>query len=142
MLPRSILNSVFAMILIVAFCSPLQADPKAEQAAIAAAGAWLKLVDQSRYGDSWQESASYFQGAIDIGQWEKSLNAVRKPLGKVLSRKLNTKQYTQSLPGAPEGHYVVIQFQTVFEFKKIAVETVTPMLDTDGKWKVSGYYIR
>ena len=142
MFPRSVLSLVFIIILIIAFLSPLQADPKAEQVAVATADAWLSLVDQNRYSDSWQQAASYFQGAVDVGQWVKSMQAVRKPLGKVLSRKISTKQYTQSLPGAPDGHYVVIQFQTVFEFNKNAIETVTPMLDTDGKWKVSGYFIR
>jgi hypothetical protein len=45
------------------------------------------------------------------------------------------------LPGAPDGEYVVIQFESSFEKKKSAVETVTPMLEKDGKWRVSGYYI-
>lgn len=26
--------------------------------------------------------------------------------------------------------------------KKSAIETVTPMMDKDGKWRVSGYYIK
>jgi len=37
---------------------------------------------------------------------------------------------------------VVIQFDSSFEHKQTAVETVTPMLDTDGKWRVSGYFIK
>jgi hypothetical protein len=36
----------------------------------------------------------------------------------------------------------VIQFETSFANKQRAVETVTPMLDTDGAWRVSGYYVR
>jgi hypothetical protein len=46
------------------------------------------------------------------------------------------------LPGAPDGQYVVIQFETSFENKHNAVETVTPMLEPNGQWRVSGYYIR
>jgi hypothetical protein len=49
---------------------------------------------------------------------------------------------SQSLPGAPDGEYVVIQFATSFENKKSAIETVTPMLDSDGEWRVSGYFIK
>jgi hypothetical protein len=37
---------------------------------------------------------------------------------------------------------VVIQYETIFEKKQSAIETVTPMLDKDGKWRVSGYYIK
>lgn len=46
------------------------------------------------------------------------------------------------LSGAPDGRYVVIQYETAFERKKSAVETITPMVDPDGAWRVSGYYIR
>ena len=41
-----------------------------------------------------------------------------------------------------DEEYVVIQFNTVFENKAKAVETITPMKDPDGKWEVSGYYIK
>ncbi|MEA1992696.1 MAG: DUF4019 domain-containing protein, partial [Thermodesulfobacteriota bacterium] len=71
-----------------------------------------------------------------------SMQAVKKPLGKILSRKLKSKNYMTSLPDAPDGEYVVIQFETSFENKKSALETVTPMLDKDGKWRVSGYFIK
>jgi hypothetical protein len=36
----------------------------------------------------------------------------------------------------------VIQFSTSFERKGAATETVTPMKDADGQWRVTGYYIR
>jgi hypothetical protein len=70
------------------------------------------------------------------------LQAVRKPLGKPISRQVKTKTYKTSLPGAPDGEYVVIQFETSFENKKSAIETVTPMMDKDGTWRVSGYFIK
>jgi hypothetical protein len=47
----------------------------------------------------------------------------------------------RTLPGAPDGEYVVIQYATRFEHKPSIIETVTPMLDKDGSWKVSGYFI-
>jgi hypothetical protein len=49
---------------------------------------------------------------------------------------------TTSLPGAPDGDYVVIRFATSFEKKKSAIETVTPMRERNGTWRVSGYYIK
>jgi hypothetical protein len=45
-------------------------------------------------------------------------------------------------PGAPDGKYVVIRYETSFRNKKAATETVTPMLDADGRWRVSGYFIK
>ena len=115
---------------------------KAAEAATRAARQWLELIDNGKYGRSWEQAADYFKSAASKDQWEKSLNTVRAPLGKVIHRTAKTKTHKRELPGAPHGRYVVIQFETSFENKKSAVETVTPMLDSDGAWRVSGYYIK
>jgi hypothetical protein len=47
-----------------------------------------------------------------------------------------------TLPGAPDGESVVIQYDTQFEHKAHAVETVVPMRERDGSWKVSGYFVK
>jgi DNA gyrase inhibitor GyrI len=70
------------------------------------------------------------------------LNKYRKPAGATVSRKLREARYTESLPKAPAGKYVVVQFDTVFEHKPDAVETVVEVLEADGRWEVSGYFIR
>jgi hypothetical protein len=59
----------------------------------------------------------------------------------VLSRKVSSKQLTHELPGAPDGTYVVLTFDTRFEHKERGVETVTMMLD-DGRFRGAGYFIR
>jgi hypothetical protein len=100
------------------------------------------MVDEGKYSESWQNTSSYFKNAVDENQWEKSLNSVRKPLGEVLSRNAISKNYTKTLPGAPDGEYVVIQYETSFINKASAIETVTPSLEKDGIWRVSGYYIK
>jgi hypothetical protein len=46
------------------------------------------------------------------------------------------------MPGAPDGKYVVMQFDTSFEAKKTTIETVTFKLEKDGQWKSAGYYIK
>ncbi len=113
-----------------------------EAAAVTAAEAWLSLVDLGKYAESWDETAQFFKGQVSKDQWVKALQSVRGPLGKNISRKLKAKGYATSLPGAPEGEYVVIQFNTSFENRKHAVETITPMLDKDGKWRVCGYFVK
>lgn len=118
------------------------ADQAAEKGAVEAAGVWLKVVDGGDYTKSWSTAAQLFKAAVTQQQWGQSMVGVRQPLGKLVSRKLKSKQYATSLPGAPDGEYVVIQFETSFENKRAAIETVTPMLDKDGKWRVSGYFIK
>ncbi len=114
----------------------------AEKAAQSAAQSWLATVDDGKYGESWDAAAALFQGAVSRSQWEAALEKARRPLGKVESRKLRSAKFTTELPNAPKGEYVVIQFGTDFEHKPGAVETVTPMKDPDGTWRVSGYFIR
>ena len=110
--------------------------------ATTAAEKWLALVDDGKYPESWTAAAAYFKNAVTASAWEQAVKAVRGPLGKLLSRKVKNAAYHTSLPGAPDGRYVVIQFETSFENKQSAVETVTPMADPDGQWRVSGYYIK
>jgi hypothetical protein len=120
----------------------LWAAEEPEEAAEAAAASWLKLVDQGQYDASWDEAAKLFRGAVTKDQWKQACAGAREPLGKLVSRKLKSREYREKLPGAPDGKYVVIQYDSVFEKKAAAVETVTPMMDPDGAWRVSGYFIR
>lgn len=117
------------------------ADPR-EQQAQAAAEQWLGLIDAGSFGESWQSAAPIFQKAVSQSDWKASLEVARKPLGTLLSRQLKSARFTKALPGAPDGEYVVLQFKTAFSNKRVAIETVTPMLDRDGKWKVAGYFIK
>jgi len=117
------------------------ANEAAEKAAVASAVAWLALADGGKYPETWDQAAGYFKNALNKDQWVASLKRGRVPLGKVVSRKVKSKMYTKTLPGAPDGEYVVILYDTQFENKKSAVETITPMLDKDGKWRVAGYLI-
>jgi hypothetical protein len=138
---RSVILGVAVGALLLAG-SAMADDSTKEYAALSAAQYWLAMVDAERYVDSWEEAAEYFKAAVNLGQWEQSLQGVRRPLGKMISRKVKSKIYKTSLPGAPDGEYVVIQFEASFENKKSAIETVTPMMDRDGSWRVSGYYIK
>lgn len=128
--------------LILSGGTAMASDAGKETAALSAAEKWLATVDAGKYAASWKEAAELFRNAVKPEQWEQAMQTARKPLGKIISRKAQTKIYKTSLPGAPDGAYVVIQFETSFENKKTAIETVTPMMDKDGKWRVSGYYIK
>ncbi len=132
--------------LVIAICGLASAIAADTQETVAqankAALSWLKLVDDGGYKESWEQAASFFKDRVPEQTWDNQAAAVRKPLGPVLSRTLKRAQYATALPGAPDGQYVVIQYDTSFQNKKSAVETITPMLDSDGKWRVSGYYIR
>jgi len=132
---------LFPLIVLVLSLPSLRAQDKTAPA-VEAARTWLALVDASEYAKSWKETAPIFQETVKEADWSKMVAAVREPLGAVSKRTQIAAQYATFLPGAPEGEYVVIQFLTDFAKKSGAVETVTPMKDPAGNWKVSGYYIK
>lgn len=138
---KRVLGLSAAVLFLVASLHGLAADPP-QAAAEAAAETWLGLVDSGNYAQSWNTAARYFQAAVPQSQWEARVSAVRTPLGALKSRHLTSARFERSLPGAPDGEYVVIQYSTSFERKAEAIETLTPMKDPDGQWRVSGYYIR
>jgi hypothetical protein len=115
---------------------------KPEDDAQKVAEQWLALVDAGKFIESWKATAPYFQRAVPEEQWALKGKQIRDSFGILVSRKLKSAHYTKSVPGAPDGEYVIIQFDTSFARKKAAVETITPMKDTDGRWKVSGYFIK
>jgi hypothetical protein len=121
--------------------SPAWGDKKAEKAAVKAAVAWLKLVDAGKYDESWDQASTMIQKAVKKPEWAKKMKAVHGMFGKLASRKLASKKFHTSLPGAPDGKYVVIVYKSSFKKKKKAVETITPKLE-GGKWRVSGYFIK
>jgi hypothetical protein len=137
-----VLGSVLVLLFSFVTTTARAADQAAIDEATKAADRWLKLVDAGDYKQSWETASSLFRNAVTEDQWAKQVGSAREPLGALVSRKLKSAQYATSLPGAPDGKYVVIQDDTVFQNKSAAVETVTPMLDKDGQWRVSGYYIK
>ena len=118
------------------------ADTRQKEDALAAAENWLPMIDNGEYAKSWKEAAAYFEKVITEGEWVQSMQDVREPLGKPISRKVKGLTPKTSLPNTPEGKYIVIQFETSFEKGKSGLETVTPQLESDGKWRVAGYHIQ
>ena len=130
-------SAVFLLVVPLIGSAAEEKEEVAERVALT----WLALVDAMQYEASWNEADSLFKAQVGTSDWVKAVTAARSPFGDLIARRLISATYATSLPGAPDGEYVVLQFQTVFENKAQAVETVTPMLD-EGHWKVSGYYIR
>ena len=132
-----------ASLLSLAVLSPAsQAAPDEASAARTAATVWIQTIDTANYSSSWESAASVFKAAVSVEEWEKAAKSVRTPLGSVRKRTEKSATATHTLPGAPEGQYVVFQYDTGFESKATAVETVTVAQDKDGAWRVAGYFIK
>ena len=133
-----------ALVFCLFFCTGLaeaQASEK-EAPAIIAAEKWLRWVDAGNYDQSWHEAAFLIKDAVPMEQWDKAIKNVRYPFGVLVSRQIQSAISKTSMLSAPDGEYVVIQFEASFRGKNVAIETVTMMLDNYGIWRTSGYYIK
>jgi hypothetical protein len=119
-----------------------QNGPTAERIAVRSSQDWVALVDSGQYAESWKSAAAAFRSAVPEEKWESSMKTTRGPLGKLQTRRLDTAKYTTILPGVPAGDYVVLLFESSFEHKAVAQETVIVTREKDKVWRVAGYYIK
>ena len=134
-------SAVVVLIAILGLCS-VRGQESNTEAARMSAEAWLALIDSQNYAASWDTAASGFRSAITQEKWVAAAQAARAPLGPVKSRALKSATATKTLPGAPDGDYVVFQFNTSFGQKAEATETVTAIREKDGTWHIGGYFIK
>lgn len=129
-------------VLMAPFHAPAQAKATPQQLAQVSQGKWLQELDAGKYADSWMDAAQYFRSHVTKDRWVNGMKATHVPLGKMVSRKVVSSNFTKSIAGAPDGQYVVTKYNTDFEHKKGAVETVTAVFEMDGEWRVAAYYIQ
>jgi hypothetical protein len=101
---------------------------------------WLQLIDAGEYTKSWQQADVLFKSQLSKANWKSALNTVRAPLGKVATREQISANAYSSLPGAPQGKYLIVQFKTQFS-ARLAVETLT-LSKSSGQWRAVGYFIK
>lgn len=102
---------------------------------------WLSSVDASEYATSWRDAGALFRKQLTPEAWAQAVSSVRKSLGILRSREVKDVRYATSLPGVPDGEYVVFRFDSAFANKAAAIETVTAVSE-EGVWRVVGYFIR
>ena len=128
-----------AMLFALPSCAALAQSIDQTRAGVEAAEGWLALVDGGQIAQA--DMAAALKGAVTPAQWATAVQQARAPFGALKSRKLVSAQFAANLPGAPKGDYVVIQYASTFA-NGTATETVTPMREADGGWKISGYFIK
>jgi hypothetical protein len=133
---------VGALAPLVVLAGPAPAQDGAIEEAKTAARAWLLLQDRHDFDASWKTAGEPLRAAVAQKEWTAKWSVTLGPLGSVGSRGLKSAEYTTTLPGSPDGEYVVLKFDTAFANKQATVETVILRKEPDGLWRVSGYYLR
>jgi Protein of unknown function (DUF4019) len=111
-------------------------------AAETAATAWLAQVDAGKYADSWTSAATAFKQAVTQEKWQDAVKRVRDQVGAFKTRTKSSAAPMTNPPGAPAGEYVIFQYSATFEQRATATETVTAVRDTDGTWRIVGYFVQ
>ena len=119
--------------------SAVHAEDSPEIAAQKALEAWVPLWDSGKYVESYKELAEHTKKSFTQEQWFTYWTAVRKPLGRVKSRKLIEAKYLKSLPAVPDHEGAVLRYESSFENRKSIVEIFGMLRDTDGTWRVANY---
>ena len=141
------MSLIFAVLLLPA--SPLSVMPTAaasnaaaptepaaeptEAAAARAAEDFLKLVDDSRWAESYAATGGQFRELNTLEVWTEVSEKVRPPLGKLLTRNLVANEY---VPAPPKG-YQLVKFRSAYANGPQQTESVSLAWD-EGAWKVVG----
>jgi len=134
----------FAIVLVLfCFCAaikPALAQGPEDKARFAAEQ-WIVLVDDGQYDQSWKEASKIFQDLNPAAEWQKKTETDRTQMGARQTRKLKDIKSVTGVRGLPNGQYVTVKYQSSYANKKVATETITAVLDSDGVWRVASYAV-
>ena len=118
-------------------------DPHAveEQAAQRQALGFLGYLDHGRFADSYAYTGMLIRSQLDRDAFASQVEKARAGTGTVQSRELIDAGYSTTVPGAPEGQYVVLHYHSSFANRPDTVETLTLAM-AKGYWRVDGWYIK
>lgn len=137
---RSTLRLLFVCILtLVVSPRDMYADDTA--AAEAVAMQWLAHVDAGRYAESWTSAGTAFKQAVTQEKWQGAARQARDRVGAFQARSRKAATPKTNPPGAPAGDYVILQYDASFERHPTATKTVTAVRETDGAWRIVGYFV-
>ena len=134
---------MLALLLFFGLAIGAHADGPADiETAERAANEWLAFVDSEQYERSWQQGAALLKSQVAQAQFKDAVQKARGQFGKLQIRKRRTADLAHTLPGVPDGEYVVLRFDVMFAHKADAVETVTMVHEADRVWRACGYFLR
>lgn len=124
---------------LAAQAAPSEADaPEIDRAA----SAWIELLDEGSYRESWDAAGAYFRQNVTAEQWEEMARQVRESTGAVQSRSFVRSFVAPQAPDTPPGEYMISEYRSTFERMASALETVVTVRGEDGGWHVVGFFIR
>jgi hypothetical protein len=112
-----------------------------EQAAQRQALGYLGYLDQGRFADSYAYTGLLMRNQLDPQTYAAKIENMRSGVGALQGRQLIDANLVNSVPGAPEGQYIVVHYHANYLNLNDAVDTIT-LAFQKGYWRVIGYYIK
>lgn len=116
---------------------------KQNQVLVQYANQIVAMVDNGQAGDVWDQASNVAKQSVSRDAFIKATQDTRSRLGAVKSRRVQAVTRAISKGGKlPQGNYVTVNYATQFAGKdKPVLEKVSFHLDSDKKWRVSGYVV-
>jgi hypothetical protein len=115
-------------------------DPAAEEAARAAAEAWLALIDRGEHARAWEGAAPLLQAQGSRNRLAAVIELLDDEVGKVAGRAPVAALSTRLVPGLPDGSYRVVEYQGTRVGRPGPVfEAVVTTRGDDGRWRAAAY---
>ena len=134
------MKQVMPGLVLLMFGLSAQANAASIDDARIAAIEFLALVDEGEYDRSYSTASSVLRDEVSQEDWVAHVSNLRNPLGQLDQRTENLSVIHESLPDAPPGEYVIFTYDSSFEGNKSAAEVVAVTKESDGVWRVVGYY--
>lgn len=135
--------AVSGMVTTTSRASLLPGGPESARAALRRTQEWLGYLDRGDFAGSWKSaSVDFFQKSVPKQRWIPGVSGIRQSNGALRSRRLRTQVFLPVNPQGVKGPFVVSIFDSSFEKLPAALEAVTFVLDSDGQWRASAYFLR
>ena len=119
---------------------PVAPPPDPTEVARQAVDDWLSLIDAGSYAAAYDTAAGVLRENVTRDAFVSTYEGARPLLGTLRSRVLRSATPATTLPGVPDGEYVVFEFDADYERKEHAVERVVTALEA-GTWRVAGHWV-
>lgn len=96
-------------------------------------------IAQERYEEIYNESSELWRKEVTLEQSNEVFKTLRKKLGKVSSRSLNSATEQQNSGGVLKGHVFILSYETNFE-RGEGMETFT-LIEENGRWLLARYFV-
>ena len=136
--PRAVAvaGSVFLLFL---FCLSLPAAAEMKTPVIAAAESFFELRDAGSLQQAWWEGSEILHQTTRMDRWMEDMRIQSELMGDLVKRSLRSRVQRSTMPGLPDGEYVILLYDVSFEHKKAGLEILVMLHDASGDWRLVSY---